>query len=152
MSLFEETYSLREARIEHAVPVAHLMNDLGYPTTAAEMTVRLQAITGAAATYHTLVAVRDDVVVGVIGMGLAHYYERNGQYARVLALSVREADRGAGVGTMLLRAAERWARDAGANNVFVNSGNHRADAHAFYLGQGYRQTGLRFVKSLVHAT
>jgi len=38
--------------------------------------------------YRTLVATKRDRVVGVVGIGLAHYYERTGSHARILVLSV----------------------------------------------------------------
>lgn len=123
------------------------MVQLGYETSTPEMTARLRVILSDSA-YHTLLAVKGDLVVGMIGVGVAHYYERNGRYARILALSVTGTERGSGIGTRLLRAAEAWARDAGASDIIVNSGHHRAEAHAFYEHRGYRPTGVRFVKSL----
>lgn len=144
-------YALREVKSEDAGTLAELMNELGYPTSVDEMAGRLRSIARDNA-YHTVVAVSGARVVGVIGLGLAHFYERNGDYVRILVLSVSPDHRGAGVGTMLLESAEKWARNAGASTVFVNSGNQRTEAHAFYTNHGYRQTGLRFVKSLVTDT
>jgi len=139
--------TLRDAKLEDAPALARLMVQLGYDTSSSEMTARLRAILPDR-TYHTLVAVKDGAVVGMIGVGVALYYERNGRYARILALSVTDTARGNGIGSRLLRAAEEWARAAGAGSMIVNSGHQRTEAHAFYEHHGYRPTGIRFIKPL----
>ena len=143
----ETPLSIRQARLEDAGPIAELITQLGYPSTPAEMAARLGHILPDA-NHLSLVAVREGRVIGVIGVGLAHYYERNGRYARILVLSVAQERRGSGVGGKLLAAAEEWARAAGASSAVVNSGNHRGEAHAFYERNGYRPTGIRFVKPI----
>ena len=51
-----------------------------------------------------------------------------------------------GVGQTLLRAAESALVERGAQVLVVASGNHRADAHAFYEKNGYTFTGRRYKK------
>jgi ribosomal protein S18 acetylase RimI-like enzyme len=50
---------------------------------------------------------------------------------------------------MLMQAAELRFAQRGARVVVVNSGNHRAGAHAFYESLGYRATARRYKKALV---
>ncbi|MGH7709822.1 MAG: GNAT family N-acetyltransferase [Gemmatimonadaceae bacterium] len=88
---------IREAQLDDAPAVAELITQLGYATAAPDMAVRLRDITSAKA-YLTLVAIKESRVVGMVGVGLAHFYERNGRYARILVLSVAEGERRAGVG------------------------------------------------------
>ncbi|MGH9163740.1 MAG: GNAT family N-acetyltransferase [Vicinamibacteraceae bacterium] len=98
--------------------------------------------------YVTLVADVDGHVTGVAGAVLGRYYEKDGIYSRLAVLAVASTARGRGVGTRLVEAIERWSASRGAREVIVNSGVHRADAHAFYRRRGYSHTGLRFIKSL----
>lgn len=138
---------LREATLYDAASMAKLMSQLGYVTRPDEMAERLRAI-GADTSYHTLVAVVDSVVVGVAGIGIGHFYERNGLYGRLLVFVVHESQRGNGIGRALLREAESWVLGKGATVMVINSGNERVDAHAFYKAAGYSATGLRFIKPL----
>ncbi len=138
---------IRSVTPEDAAPLAALMEDLGYPTSAAEMEQRLESI-GAHPEYYTLVACEDGAVVGMIGLCRGLFYEKNGVYVRILALVVERGRRGQGTGTALVRAAEAWAERQGASAIFLNSGRHRSDAHAFYRRLGYEATGLRFSRLL----
>ncbi len=140
-------FTIRDAVESDTPHIAALVTELGYPTTEPEMKNRL-AIIGDDSNIRTLVAQVGDVVVGVAGVGLEPYYERNGAYGRLLALSVAESYRGKGVGRALVNAAEAWLTAQGATTIVVNSGDHRKDAHRFYERAGYKPTGIRFVKEL----
>ncbi len=145
-----QRFSIREATATDAPAIAELISELGYPTTPLEMAERLAGIAGEPA-YRTLVAVAGANVVGVAGIGLGRYYERNGLYARLLVLAVRTGERGGGIGRGLADAAERWAAAQGARAMIVNTGRQRLEAHRFYERQGYVATGFRFVKELTLA-
>lgn len=64
--------------------------------------------------------------------------EPRGEYAIVVDLVVRDGYRRRGIGTLLLRAAERYARQANATELRINvlRGNHGAR-------ELYRQAGFR---------
>ncbi len=139
--------TIRDATTADASSIAGLMSELGYPTAESEMRERLAAIE-VDASYRTFVAQVGAAVVGVAGVGLAPYYERNGTYGRILVLSIGEAHRRSGLGRALVEAAEAWAASRGASAMLVNTAHHRQNAHQFYAGMGYASTGLRFVKEL----
>lgn len=63
--------------------------------------------------------------------------EPQGEYAIVADLVVRDAHRRRGIDTLLLRAAERHARDAGASELHIGvlSGNHAA--RRLYIQAGF---------------
>jgi GNAT superfamily N-acetyltransferase len=89
--------------------LAGLMTELGYPTSAGEMSRRLEEIS-ADPSYDTLIAEQDGRVLGVAGLHVEHYYEKNEPCARILAFVVGSEHRGRGVGRALISAAEDWAR------------------------------------------
>ena len=139
--------SIRQATPDDARQIASLVTALGYPTNASDMRERLEGLL-ADPVYTTLVAELAGEIVGVAGACLARFYERNGRYARLVALVVSEASHGKGVGASLVRAVERWANAQGAAEIFLNSGVQREGARSFYEKLGYRETGVRFSKEL----
>ena len=61
------------------------------------------------------------------------------------ALAVREAQRGGGVGTALMRAAETWGRARGASILFVDSFADGPTSTPFYERRmGYQRRSIRF--------
>ena len=138
--------SVRNATVDDSEPIARLVSDLGYQTSARQMRQRLEAIAGDA-DYRTLVACDDGHVVGFIGTRIGRPYEGDGLYGQIMALAVAADHRRRGVGRMLIRAAESDLVERGARVLVLTSGNHRADAHAFYESCGYMFTGRRYRKS-----
>ena len=139
--------SIREATLEDARQMANLVTALGYPTNAGDMRERLEGLL-ADPVYVTFVAELAGGLVGMAGACMARFYEKNGAYARLVALVVSEDSHGKGVGAALVRAVERWANQRGAAEIFLNSGVQREGARRFYEKLGYRVTGVRFSKEL----
>jgi GNAT superfamily N-acetyltransferase len=138
---------IRSACLKDSLEIAGLMSQLGYPTSSDEMKERLAAIL-LNSDFKTFVAKYQTEIVGVIGVGVFHYYERNGKYGRLLALVVDEKWKGHGIGGSLVAEAERWLKEHKVSSIIVNSGKQRHNAHRFYEQLGYEETGLRFVKLL----
>ena len=138
---------IRNACLDDSSAIASLMSQLGYPTSSDEMKERLSAILSDS-DYMTFVAEYRKEVVGVIGVGVNRYYEKNGTYGRLLALVVDEKLKGHGIGASLVTEGERWLKEREVSSIVVNSGKQRSDAHRFYERLGYEGTGLRFVKLL----
>ena len=138
---------VRPAEIGDAGRIGELITELGYPTDGETMTERLAPILSDSALPHARRRPeRSDCRVA--GATLGRYYEKDGNYARLLVLSVASKARGRGIGSRLVTAVERWATDHGVRDIVVNSALHRAEAHGFYEGRGYLRTGFRFVKTL----
>jgi GNAT superfamily N-acetyltransferase len=137
--------TIRPASSGDAAAIAELVTDLGYRTSAADMSERL-AVIARDPRYATFVADSAGRVAGVAGVRLGPLYERNGLSGQVMLIAVGMEFRGNGVGRALLAAAEGWARQAEVAEMVVHSGEHRDDAHRFYERQGYRNTGRRFIK------
>ncbi len=137
---------IRLARMADASALARLMGQLGYPTGALEMKARLTGLL-AHGDYQTLVAEFNRHIVGMIGVHLGRYYEKNGVYWQIVALIVEQAHQGQHIGSSLVAEGERWLKTRGVQTVIVNSGTHRQEAHRFYEHLGYQATGIRFVKT-----
>ena len=127
--------------------VAALLTELGHPTRAADVPARLDAIR--AERGLALLAVDDDGRAFCF-LSAAHHavVHAAGPVALITALVVTAAARGRGVGRALVAAAPDWARRAGCVRITVTSGEHRADAHAFYPACGMPDTGRRFAATL----
>jgi GNAT superfamily N-acetyltransferase len=140
---------IRQALITDASQIATLISEMGYPTRPEEMGDRLRLI-GSSPDYITYVAVSgsESEIVGIVGGGLAPYYEKNGLYGRLLVLAVAAGYRNRGIGRLLVEEIERWFRAKHVRVIVVNSGSSRTEAHQFYERVGFQQTGLRFVKEL----
>jgi N-acetylglutamate synthase-like GNAT family acetyltransferase len=137
----------RPANAEDADRVAELLEQLGYPTTPEAATRRLQALT---ASRHddVWVAESDGTIVGLVAIHVSGSLEYDGEIAKVSAVVVDEAARRQGVGEQLMALAEREARRRGCVLLFLTTAERRKDAHAFYRGLGFEETGRRFAKAL----
>jgi GNAT superfamily N-acetyltransferase len=87
-------------------------------------------------------------------VGWIHVYAARSllQNARVEigALVVNEACRRQGIGALLIREAEAWARTHGITAIRLASRIHREEAHRFYEREGFaiEKTSLIFRKTL----
>jgi GNAT superfamily N-acetyltransferase len=143
----EKHAGIRKACSGDAVQLAGLMAELGYPTSSAEMSERLEGILGDP-TYALFVFEAGGRVAGVAGVALHRFLEKNGLYARVVALVVTAGARRGGIGAQLMCACEEWSKGRGATEIGLTSGAQRAQAHEFYRRQGFAETGFRFAKDL----
>jgi GNAT superfamily N-acetyltransferase len=71
-------------------------------------------------------------------------------HAEIGGLVVNERFRGRGVGKLLLRHAERWARQKDLSSIYLRSNVIRKGAHVFYESLGYQniKTQHAFRKAL----
>jgi GNAT superfamily N-acetyltransferase len=139
--------SIRRAEMADATALADLMTQLGYPTRASEMEMRMETIF-ADKNYATFVAVSAGKVSGMIGTFTCYSFEHNNPGGRILALVVSENARGRGVGHALIAAAEADFAQRSVRRVAVNTRFERTEAHEFYEGVGYTKNGFRLVKEL----
>jgi len=137
---------LRRAECRDSDVLAKLITQLGYPTVAGSMIVRMRALLDRPDDHFVIVAEWRGTVVGVIAAALSFHIEHDQAYGRITVLSVDEAHRSLGIGAVLLAYAEAWLRDRGAGICIVNSHIRRNDAHRFYKREGYRLTGYRLEK------
>ena len=139
----------RDANYGDTAALTMLMNELGYPTTHAEMKARFKAIEGHH-DYKTILAVNGANVVGMAGLAKGIFYEKNGMYIRIVAFVVKQNHRRPGIGEALITATENWAAEQGIHTIYINSRNadERKAAYSFYQKMGYVIKSSGFVKQL----
>ncbi len=142
-----QAIAIRETRAGDFTAIAELTGQLGYPTTAAQMQVRLAGIV-TDSSRATFVAEREGQIVGYAGVWYGQNYEADAPQARVMGLVVDASERRRGTGAALMQAIEEWSRERGVGVIVLNTGDGRAGAHAFYERLGYRNTARRYVKIL----
>ncbi|HSR91189.1 MAG TPA: GNAT family N-acetyltransferase [Gemmatimonadales bacterium] len=138
---------IRTAEPTDSPAIAQLLDQLGYPTTEAEVPERLRRIRseGRGEVFVSVVAGEVGGLVSVqVGPGLT----RSEDTAYVSTLVVAEGIRGKGVGRELLEIAEGYARKHDCPRIVVATANHRKGAHAFYERLGWEWTGRRYAKVL----
>lgn len=126
-----------------------LYEDLDYSTITEDLVNRLKKIYSHE-DYYLLLLIKDDVIIGLSGMCKMLFYEKNGEYMRLLAFVINSNYRGKGYGTLLLKESEILATQLGCKAITLNSGNReeRDSAHNFYKGNGFENKSSGFSKSL----
>ena len=138
---------VRSALEADAAALADLMTQLGYPSDAAQLRMRLQRAAGHPG-IRALVAEQDNRVLGMIGLMLFHAFVQDQPHGYISSLVVDESARGSGAGSALLAAGEAWFRERGVDKATLTSALRREAAHGFYERRGYEFNGRRYVKSL----
>lgn len=93
--------------------------------------------------FRVIAALRDGAVVGVAGvrpMELLYC----GRILQIDDLVVSDTERSTGVGKALLDHVKAEARALGRNEVHLDSGMLRHDAHRFYDREGFERLGYHF--------
>lgn len=140
---------IRQASFTDRKAVLELIRcELGYhDLDAAQFAQRFQRILSDPRKF-TLIAARDDEIVGFLGLAADESYEIEGEFMRLTALAVREDLQGHGIGRQLVEAAEALARAHGTVALSLHSNRRRTSAHAFYERLGFEKTSFAFKKPL----
>jgi GNAT superfamily N-acetyltransferase len=127
---------VRPAEARDAVAIARLAGELGYPSTAALVRVRLAAVREDPRHATFIAASTGDEVIGWIHLSESHSPGSDPR-AEIANLVVDSRFRSAGTGRVLVQRGEEWARERGLGVIGVHSNIIRERAHAFYLRLGY---------------
>src|SRR5437867_11196284 len=128
---------IRQMQPHDVERVANLVTELGYPATAVDIARRFERIDGCD-NQILLVADADGEAVAWIHVA-AHAYLEHDASAEILGLVVTDQQRGGGIGTALVGAAESWALRQGCGLLRVRSRVIRERAHAFYERHGFQR-------------
>lgn len=137
--------TIRPATERDAATISTLLVTLGYPSSEGDVERRItEHIASPRSTV--LVAESETSVVGVLSFQCIPTFHANGFLGRITSLVVDPAFRRRGIGQALVVEAEEFGRTHGCARIEVTSGDHRADAHAFYERLGYHSDCRRFIK------
>ncbi len=139
---------LREAREDDATAFAELLGELGYPTDAADLPLRLERLAAEAGAGVIVAAGPADEPVGVLAYGEFQPLERPAPTCRILSLVVSSRHRREGIAAALLDAVEKRARERGCDRLEVTTQPKRAAALALYLDAGYEEKPRRLLRML----
>ena len=140
--------TVRSANLQDSSRLAELCTQLGYPSTAGQLTRRLPVLLERG-DHAILVAEVNGSVSGWVHVHVSPTLEMD-QIAELGGLVVDEAVRGQGVGKVLMGRAEDWARRNGCHELWLRSNVTRKEAHRFYQALGYEiiKTSYTFRKHL----
>jgi GNAT superfamily N-acetyltransferase len=133
-----------------AARAADLATQLGYPSSADEMTRRLDELARNPRAVALVAIDADDAPIGWIQVDRTPSLAVS-DTAHIGGLVVDQGHRSEGIGQALLEAGEAWAREHGARTMTVASRIVREGAHRFYQREGYERlkTSHMFAKPLV---
>ena len=134
---------IREVLVEDAESVAALSASFGYPTRADEMRSRIKELAGNGDRIAFAVVLHDEVV-GWIDSAVERHLQ-SPPIVVIGGLVVRGDMRGKRIGHLLCQTVEQWAVQIGIVAVRVRSQLKRADAHRFYLRDGFKQVKVSAV-------
>lgn len=133
-----DSLTIRRITPEDAAAVAGLNDQLGYPATVEDVRGRIEALVSRDAEQAVFVACLGNEVVGWVDIALS-FHLQGPAYALIGGLVVKDGMRGMGIGKLLCKEAEAWSRERGVLRIRVTSRSTRADAHRFYLRDGYAE-------------
>jgi predicted N-acetyltransferase YhbS len=137
---------IRRAEPRDSAALSALIDQLGYAAAPDEVASRLADME--AEGRIVLVAEQDGRVIGCLSTSVMRVLHRPAPVGRISMMVVDEACRGRGIGARLVRAAEEALATQHCYMVEVTSRFSRTDAHRFYERLGYRQTSVRFSRTL----
>jgi GNAT superfamily N-acetyltransferase len=139
----KERVAIRVVRADDAETVAALSASFGYPASASEMRSRIKELADNKDRM-AFAAVLQGVVVGWVDAAVERHLQSK-PVVVIGGLVVRNDMRGKRIGQRLCDAVEQWAVQIGIAAVRVRSQLKRADAHRFYLRDGYTQVKISAV-------
>jgi len=139
-------YLCREYQQDDLEKLQILMLELGYTVDLTALGENISAIYKKGGEIF-ITEIEGDVVGSVCVLIDARLAE--GVYAEIVSLIVSENIRGQGVGKVLVKEAEIWAKKH-VNKIRVRANEVRNLAHNFYKNQGYEEikTQKIFIKKL----
>ncbi len=138
---------IRTAEQKDGAAIAMLLDQLGYPGTAAFISGKIDAITN---DPHATIFIAEDngAVVAFICIHFITQLGLEGDFARISYFAVSDEYRGKGIGRELEVRCEELARSRHCDRIEVHCSDYRTDAHRFYARQGY----VEFPKYLIKKT
>jgi GNAT superfamily N-acetyltransferase len=144
----EKCLKTRYANIDDSKLIHELSKQLGYNSSISHIESRIEELL--TDNDHMIVVAQDDSNESIVGYIHLQIYKSLyfDNVLNIMGLVVDENMRGKGVGSALLKEAEKIAESLHCKGIRANSGIQREEAHSFYLMNGYSETKMqkRFLK------
>jgi GNAT superfamily N-acetyltransferase len=137
---------IRKAKHPDFGKLIFLLNELGYSIPENEFSTQANTYINSPDCELLVAEVDGKGISGMIAGHLFPLIHQPGNVGRIMAFIVSKDFRSLGVGSALLESLESWFRDNKCQRFEVNSGDHREDAHGFYISKGYQIDERRFIK------
>jgi GNAT superfamily N-acetyltransferase len=138
---------MRAALPADAPAIAKLCDQLGYPSTADQVTHRLRRLEQDSADVVLVATLSGGEIVGWIHVGVVLRVMAE-PFAEICGLVVDEPHRGTGIGRAMLDAATRWAGENGCTRMRIRSNVLRQQTHRVYTDLGYELSKTQHVFNL----
>lgn len=138
---------IRNATQRDVEQLVVLIGALGYRMSAGEVAAKLERLLSSPESG-VLVADQDDTIAGLATFHVFELISRARPECRLTALVVAAAHRRRGIGTALVAAVERVARERGCFRLELTTRVDRSEAHRFYAALGFIERPHRLVKAL----
>jgi GNAT superfamily N-acetyltransferase len=139
----DDAVHLRVAAASDSDALAGLAGELGYPATGSVIGRRLADVLNSENDV-VLVASRAGFVIGWIHVSRVASLESD-LFAEIRGLVVTDSERGRGVGSQLVSAAEEWSLGHSCPRLRVRSNVVRAETRRFYEKRGFVVTKVQNV-------
>ncbi|MCQ4160548.1 GNAT family N-acetyltransferase [Roseomonas sp. GC11] len=124
-----------------AADVAALLAQLGAPSSPPQAGARLEALARDPACGVLVATGWNGRVIGLVALHRTPSLLAERPEARITALVVDEAERGAGIGRLLVKAASQWARAAGCDRLELALPSGSTVASCFCAALGFTGNG-----------
>lgn len=133
---------------DHLIQVAKLSEQLGYPVTLNDLSVRRKNLS-TNPRHQLLVCEENENILGWIHLECVEDLIEEDK-AEIKALVVDENSRGNGIGRALLAAGEKWAKTYHLHTIYLSCNIIRTRTHKFYLREGFTEykSSLFFEKKI----
>ena len=139
--------NIRTAKIEDACRIQNLILQLGFDQSLNMIEAKLVKLLDSNNDI-ILIYEKDNYVVGLITLSFSTQLAFDGDIMTIGYLVIDEQFRGLGIGKALEEYAMQIAQSKKCSMIEVYSQLKRADAHRFYIRQGYQVAEKFFIKEL----
>ena len=131
----DKKLNIRRAGANDIPLLTSLSEELGYPTSEADIKKRLSELSSDP--KNGIFVAEYEFIVGWIHISITQSLQSK-SFAEIRGLVVSESHRNVGIGTQLVLAAENWAKDQNHNKIRVRTNVVRKQTITFYKKLGYK--------------
>ena len=141
--------NIREANLNDTEMLYKInKEELGYDFDLENTRIRLGSLLNTSSNKIIVAEVNQKIVGYIHGADYDLFYSN--PMKNIMGIAVSSEYKRKGIGRLLIKEIESWAKSSGAVGVRLNSGSTRLSAHEFYLSCGYesKKEQKNFFKSL----